>query len=172
MQGKITTYFESKGYGFIEDEHGETRFFHTRKVINPAAIKINAEVTFRPITREQGPAAIDVQVQFLAEHIFIAEEKIKIAAIKHYSIYEKWVPLAKEIKQDTIVSIGLLMNRIKPETAKATEDTQEKLTYLEIELFHAPSIVFTSHEIDIEEALSHLRLLPIRMDDRREKPSD
>ncbi|MFC0179912.1 cold-shock protein [Thorsellia kenyensis] len=173
MQGTITAFFEDKGYGFILDENEEVRFFHLRKVINPSAIKIDAEVTFRPITREQGPAAIDVRVEFKGEHIFIADEKIKITAIKHYSVYTKKVPLARDIENNTIVSIGLLMNRIKPQTAKASKDTLEELTYLEIELFHAPSILFTSHEIDIDEALSHLAFLPITFTDKRQhNPAD
>lgn len=169
MEGKVNAFFEDRGFGFITDENGENRYFHLTKVINPAAIKIDAEVTFRPIEREQGPGAVDVKVHFYGEHIFIAEEKIKITAIKQYSVYQKMEPLAREIKDNTIVSIGLLMNRIKPETAKAPLDTEELLTYLEIELFHADSIIFTSHEIDIEEALNYLQLLPIRFIDKREK---
>ncbi|SET07519.1 cold-shock protein [Thorsellia anophelis] len=167
MEGKVNAFFADRSFGFITDENGENRYFHLTKVVNPAAIKIDAEVTFKPIEREQGLGAVDIKVHFHGEHIFIADEKIKIAAIKQYNIYQKMQPLAREIKDNTIVSIGLLMNRIKPETAKAPAETEELLTYLEIELFHAESIIFTSHEIDIDEALSYLQLLPIRFIDKR-----
>ena len=35
MNGKITTFFEDKGFGFITDENGENRYFHVIKVQNP-----------------------------------------------------------------------------------------------------------------------------------------
>ncbi len=48
MNGRITTFFEDKGFGFITDENGDNRYFHVIKVANPEMIKKGAEVTFEP----------------------------------------------------------------------------------------------------------------------------
>lgn len=167
MKGTIHAYFPDRGFGFITDEQEENRYFQVTKVMNPSALKVGADVIFKPITRQQGLGAVDIKVQFEAEHIFIADEKIKTTSISSYRVYKKTIPLARDIDDSTVVSIGLLMNRIRPETAQAAEGTTEVLTYLELQRFHTEPMIFTSHEIDIEEALDHLRLLPIPFKDER-----
>ena len=62
MNGRITTFFEDKGFGFITDENGDNRYFHVIKVANPEMIKKGAEVTFEPTTNTKGLSAFAVKV--------------------------------------------------------------------------------------------------------------
>ena len=77
MNGRITTFFEDKGFGFITDENGDNRYFHVIKVANPEMIKKGAEVTFEPTTNTKGLSAFAVKVAIESKYIFIANERIK-----------------------------------------------------------------------------------------------
>lgn len=50
MNGKITTWFEDKGFGFIKDENGDNRYFHVIKVANPDLIK---KMQRSPLSQQQ-----------------------------------------------------------------------------------------------------------------------
>lgn len=34
MKAKVVKYFDEKGYGFVRDENGESRFFHISDVVD------------------------------------------------------------------------------------------------------------------------------------------
>jgi cold shock CspA family protein len=76
MKGAITNYIDEKGYGFIKDENGESRFFHISKVKDNAKFLGNIIayyysdfedrdcfiVNFTPSTGPKGPTAIDIKL--------------------------------------------------------------------------------------------------------------
>ncbi|CAM3770871.1 cold-shock protein [Serratia silvae] len=156
MNGKITTFFEDKGFGFITDENGENRYFHVIKVQNPELIKKNALVTFEPTNNTKGPSAYAVKVQAASKYITIANERIKISSIKSFNTFTKEVPVKAEVdKENTVLSVGLLMNRIRPQPQTATET----LRMLSITTFQNATHVFSEHEIDIDETVQALKTL-------------
>lgn len=159
MNGKITTFFADKGFGFITDENGENRYFHVIKVQNPELIKKNALVTFEPTNNTKGPSAYAVKVQAISKHIIIANEKIRITSIKSYQTFTKEVPLKTEVdKENTVLSVGLLMNRIRPQVAQTPEAT-ETLNMISITTFQGQVYTFSEHEVDITSTLQTLNSL-------------
>ncbi len=159
MNGKITTFFEEKGFGFIKDEDGENRYFHICKVSNPDAVKVNALVTFEPGTNNKGLSAFSVKVVSSSKHIIIANEKIKTATIKSFRAYTKDVPAEVKVdKENIVLSIGLLMNKIRPQDDASKADTKQQRV-LDIVTFQNETHTFTEDEIDIDEALDRLKKL-------------
>ena len=86
MQGRIIKYIKKRGFGFIEDENGDNRFFHIRDILNPLEIQINRIVEFNPKKNDKG---------LIATTIFIQETKNKN---QQFSEIDK-EKLLKEIKQ-------------------------------------------------------------------------
>ena len=159
MNGKITTFFEDKGFGFITDENGENRYFHVIKVQNPELIKKNALVTFEPTNNAKGPSAFAVKIQAPSKYIIIANERIKITSIKSFHTFTKEVPVKANIdKENTVLSVGLLMNRIRPQ-APETPQATEMLRMLSITTFQNVTHTFSEHEVDIDETLQALKTL-------------
>lgn len=156
MNGTITTWFEDKGFGFIKDENGDNRYFHVVKVANPDLIKKNAAVTFEPTTNNKGLSAFAVKVIPESKYIYIAGERIKITSIKSYRVYTVEVPADTGIdKENTVLSIGALMNNIKP---KSDEPNQMRtLKKLEISTLHGAALTFSEDEIDIDETVKQLK---------------
>jgi len=68
MQGRIIKYIKKRGYGFIEDENGDNRFFHITEILNPLEIQINCLVEFNPKENRKG---------LIATKISIKDKKIK-----------------------------------------------------------------------------------------------
>lgn len=159
MNGKITTFFEDKGFGFITDENGENRYFHVLKVQNPELIKKNAAVTFEPTNNVKGPSAYAVKVLAASKYIIIANERIKISSIKSYNIFTNEVPVKAEVdKENTVLSVGLLMNRIRPQLVDSPQAMQT-LRVLSITTFQNTTYTFSEHEIDMDEAIKALTSL-------------
>lgn len=159
MNGTITTWFEDKGFGFIKDEEGNNRYFHVIKVINPELIKKGASVTFEPGTNTKGLSAFSVKVLAASKYIFIAGEQIKITAIKSFRVYSEEVPADGKIdKEHTVLSVGLLMNNIRPkqEAGQARTRTLKKLSVV---TFQNSEFIFSEDEIDIDETVKILRAL-------------
>jgi cold shock CspA family protein len=157
MNGKITTFFEDKGFGFITDENGENRYFHVIKVQNPELIKKNAAVTFEPTNNTKGPSAFAVKVLASSKYIIIANERIKITSIKSFNTFTKEVPVKADVdKENTVLSVGLLMNRIRPqeEEKKAATRTLKKLA---ITTFQNTTHVFSEDEIDVDATMKILK---------------
>lgn len=63
MQGKIIKYIEKRGFGFIEDENLDNRFFHISEILNPLEIEINSLVKFNPQKNNKGLIAKKVTIK-------------------------------------------------------------------------------------------------------------
>jgi len=159
MNGTITTWFEDKGFGFIKDENGENRYFHVIKVENPELVKKGAMVTFEPGTNNKGLSAFAVKVAPVSKYIFIAGEQIKITAIKSFRVYEEQVPVEEKInKENTVLSVGLLMNSIRPKESVGGNEMRS-LKKLAVTTFQKTEYIFTEDEIDIAETVKILNTL-------------
>ncbi|ENA1773452.1 cold shock domain-containing protein [Yersinia ruckeri] len=157
MNGRITTFFEDKGFGFITDENGDNRYFHVIKVANPEMIKKNAEVTFEPTTNNKGLSAFAVKVAIESKYIFIANERIKLSSIKSLKTFIKEVPAQAEVdKANTVLSVGLLMNKIRPQEEDIAEKTVP-LKMLSVTTHQNVTYTFSDHEIDIDSTLAKLK---------------
>ncbi|YCI30289.1 cold shock domain-containing protein [Erwinia sp. PK3-005] len=158
MKGTITTWFEDKGFGFIKDENGDNRYFHVIKVANPELIKKDAAVTFEPTTNNKGLSAYAVKVIPESKYIYIAGERIKLTAIKSYLIYSEEVPADTRIdKENTVLSVGGLMNNIRPKPAAKPGDMRS-VKKLAITTFQGTIFTFSEDEIDVEETVKLLKL--------------
>ena len=160
MNGTITTWFEEKGFGFIKDENGDNRYFHVIKVANPELIKKDAAVTFEPTTNNKGLSAYAVKVEPESKYIFIAGERIKITAIKSFLVYSEEVPADTKIDKDNaVLSVGLLMNSIRPKSEKK-EGEMRTLKKLAVTTFQGTTHIFSEDEIDVDATMKTLMALP------------
>lgn len=160
MNGTITTWFEEKGFGFIKDENGDNRYFHVIKVANPELIKKDAAVTFEPTTNNKGLSAYAVKVEPESKYIFIAGERIKITAIKSFLAYSEEVPADRKIdKENAVLSVGLLMNSIRPKEEQK-EGEMRTLKKLAITTFQGTTHIFSQDEIDVDATMKMLKGLP------------
>ena len=158
MNGTITTWFEDKGFGFIKDENGDNRYFHVIKVANPDLIKKDAAVTFEPTTNNKGLSAFAVKVVPDSKYIFIAGERLKLTSIKSYVVYSEEEPVDTRIdKENTVLSVGLLMNNIKPK-ADVQPDEMRSVKKLAVTTFQGTTLIFTEDEIDIAAAVKMLKV--------------
>ncbi|BDH45998.1 cold-shock protein [Salmonella enterica subsp. enterica serovar Choleraesuis] len=157
MNGTITTWFKDKGFGFIKDENGDNRYFHVIKVANPELIKKNAAVTFEPTTNNKGLSAYAVKVAPESKNIYIAGERIKLTSIKSYLVYSEEVPADTRIdKENVALSVGLLMNSIRPKTA-AEPGAMRTLKKLAITTFQGTTHIFSEDEIDVDETVKLIK---------------
>ncbi|QFH71586.1 cold shock domain-containing protein [Enterobacter sp. E76] len=158
MNGKITTWFKDKGFGFIKDENGDNRYFHVIKVANPELIKKDAAVTFEPTTNNKGLSAYAVKVVPESKYIFIAGERLKLTSIKSYLVYSEEVPAETRIdKENAVLSVGALMSSIRPKsTSKPGE--MRSLKKLAITTFQGSTHIFSEDEIDIDATVKMLKL--------------
>lgn len=158
MNGTITTWFQDKGFGFIKDENGDNRYFHVIKVANPELIKVKAAVTFEPTTNNKGLSAYNVKVTPESKYIFIANERLKLTSIKSWLVYTEEEPVETRIdKENAVLSVGMLMNSIKPKSAtKAGE--MRPVKKLAITTFQGTTLIFTEDEIDIDNTAKMLKV--------------
>ncbi len=160
MNGTITTWFAEKGFGFIKDENGDNRYFHVIKVANPELIKKDAAVTFEPGTNNKGLSAYAVKVEPESKYIFIAGERIKITSIKSFLVYSEEVPAdAKVDKENAVLSVGLLMNSIRPKQEKKAHEMRQ-LKKLAVTTFQGTTHIFSEDEIDVDATMKILKALP------------
>ncbi len=160
MNGTITTWFEDKGFGFIKDENGDNRYFHVIKVANPELIKKDAVVTFEPTTNNKGLAAFAVKVEPESRYIFIAGERIKITSIKSFLAYSEEVPAESQInKENAVLSVGLLMNRIRPKEEEEKKAETRTLKKLAVTTFQNTTFIFSEDEIDVDATMKILKAL-------------
>lgn len=158
MNGTITTWFKDKGFGFIKDENGDNRYFHVIKVANPELIKKDAAVTFEPTTNNKGLSAYAVKVIPESKHLYIAGERLKLTSIKSYLVYSEEVPADTHIdKENAVLSVGLLMNSIKPK-ASVKPGEMRTLKKLAITTFHGTTLIFSEDEIDIDATVKLLKV--------------
>lgn len=158
MNGTITTWFKDKGFGFIKDENGDNRYFHVIKVANPELIKKDAAVTFEPTTNNKGLSAYSVKVIPESKHLYIAGERLKLTSIKSYLVYSEEVPADTRIdKENAVLSVGLLMNSIKPK-ASVKPGEMRTLKKLAITTFQGTTLIFSEDEIDIDATVKLLKV--------------
>ncbi|KGT85979.1 cold-shock protein [Erwinia typographi] len=158
MNGTITTWFKDKGFGFIKDENGDNRYFHVIKVANPELIKKDAAVTFEPTTNNKGLSAYAVKVAPESKYIYIAGERLKLTSIKNYLVYSEEVPVETRIdKEDVVLSVGVLMNSIRPKSA-AKPGGMRSLKKLAITTFQGTTLIFSADEIDIDATVKLLKV--------------
>lgn len=158
MNGTITTWFKDKGFGFIKDENGDNRYFHVIKVANPELIKKDAAVTFEPTTNNKGLSAYAVKVIPESKHLYIAGERLKLTSIKSYLVYSEEVPADTHIdKENAVLSVGLLMNSIKPK-ASVKPGEMRTLKKLAITTFQGSTLIFSEDEIDIDATVKLLKV--------------
>lgn len=158
MNGTITTWFKDKGFGFIKDENSDNRYFHVIKVANPDLIKKDAAVTFEPTTNNKGLSAYAVKVIPESKYIYIAGERLKLTSIKSYLVYSEEVPADSRIdKENTVLSVGILMNNIKPKSA-AKPDEMRTLKKLAITTFQGETLIFSEDEIDVDATVKLLKV--------------
>ncbi|MEI2266460.1 cold-shock protein [Erwinia sp. CGal63] len=158
MNGTITTWFQDKGFGFIKDENGDNRYFHVIKVANPDLIKKNAAVTFEPTTNSKGLSAYAVKVIPESKYIYIAGERLKLTAIKSWLIYSEEVPVDSGIdKENTVLSVGLLMNSIRPKS-EVKPGEMRSVKKLAITTFQGATLIFSEDEIDIDATVKLLKV--------------
>lgn len=158
MNGTITTWFKDKGFGFIKDENGENRYFHVIKVANPDLIKKDAAVTFEPTTNNKGLSAYAVKVLPESKYIYIAGERIKLTSIKSYLVYSEEVPADIRIdKENTVLSVGILMNSIKPKSAAQPGEIRF-MKKLAITTFQGTTLIFSEDEIDVDATVKLLKV--------------
>ncbi|KYM71882.1 cold-shock protein [Pantoea agglomerans] len=157
MNGTITTWFEDKGFGFIKDENGDNRYFHVIKVANPDLIKKDAAVTFEPTTNNKGLSAYAVKVAPTSKYIYIAGERLKITSIKSYLVYNEEVPVDAGVdKENAVLSVGLLLNNIRPKTDPNANEMRS-LKKLAVTTFQGTTLIFSEDEIDIENTVKVLK---------------
>ena len=157
MNGTITTWFKDKGFGFIKDENGDNRYFHVIKVANPDLIKKDAAVTFEPTTNNKGLSAHAVKVIPESKHLFIAGERVKLSSIKSFVVFNEEEPADTKIdKENAVLSVGLLMNSIKPKSEKKPGEMRT-VKKLAITTFQNTTLIFTEDEIDIDATVKLLK---------------
>ena len=157
MNGTITTWFEDKGFGFIKDENGDNRYFHVIKVANPDLIKKDAAVTFEPTTNNKGLSAYAVKVAPTSKYIYIAGERLKITSIKSYLVYNEEVPVDAGVdKENAVLSVGLLLNNIRPKT-DSNANEMRSLKKLAVTTFQGTTLIFSEDEIDFESTVKVLK---------------
>ncbi|AFJ46699.1 cold-shock protein [Shimwellia blattae] len=158
MKGTITTWFKDKGFGFINDENGDNRYFHVIKVANPELIRKDAAVTFEPTTNNKGLSAYAVKVIPESKYLYIAGERVKLTSIKSYLVYSEEVPADTRIdKENAVLSVGLLMNSIRPKST-GQPGAMRTLKKLAITTFQGTTLIFSEDEIDIDATVKLLKV--------------
>ena len=94
-----------------------------------------------------------------SKYIIIANERIKITSIKSFNTFTKEVPVKADVdKENTVLSVGLLMNRIRPQSEDQAQ-TMQTLRMLTITTFQNTTHTFSEHEIDMDETIKALKSL-------------
>lgn len=89
MKGKIKTYNDKNGFGFILGEDGKDYFFHISKVKSIDNIQRGQTVEFSPAKNEKGLVAENVYIKEIVNFIVIGDTRIKVSNIKSYGISSK-----------------------------------------------------------------------------------
>ena len=88
MKGRVKTYKEEKGYGFILGEDGNDYFFHSSNVKSLEIPTVNTMVEFQNSSTDKGLCALDITVTNKNKPtIFhMGELRIRFSNIKKYTL--------------------------------------------------------------------------------------
>src|SRR5690625_7935592 len=88
MRGRVIKYFQDKGYGFIKDETGNSRFFHITKVKELSEISEGSLVEFKPEETNKGLACIDIIVlnEYILIFLELGDARFKLSNIISYQL--------------------------------------------------------------------------------------
>jgi len=87
MKGRVTKFFHDKGYGFIKDENGDSRFFHVSSIKGYDEIIEGSIVRFEPGENQKGLIATDIKlVNKAKDFITLGDTNIRLKNIKNYGI--------------------------------------------------------------------------------------
>ncbi len=91
MRGRIIKFDTEKGFGFIKDASGISRFFHISDLVDLNEVKIGAIVEFDPTTNDKGERASQVKIVSATavspKVIIIGKDRFFISKIKSYGIF-------------------------------------------------------------------------------------
>ncbi|MCT8155135.1 cold shock domain-containing protein, partial [Klebsiella aerogenes] len=105
-----------------------------------------------------GLSAYAVKVIPESKHLYIAGERLKLTSIKSYLVYSEEVPADTRIdKENAVLSVGLLMNSIKPK-ASVKPGEMRTLKKLAITTFQGTTLIFSEDEIDIDATVKLLKV--------------
>ncbi|MGD6834543.1 cold-shock protein [Sutcliffiella halmapala] len=87
MKGRVTKFFQDKGFGFIKDENGDSRFFHVSNIKGYDEILEGSIVRYEPGESKKGLLATNVMlVHKNKDFITIGDTNIRLKNIKNYGI--------------------------------------------------------------------------------------
>lgn len=89
MKGRVTKWFDNKGYGFINGEDGKSYFMHISQVMSPGEIYRNMLVDFTPNENKKGLNALSIKFDEQEKHsriIKIGDHRFVLSNIKEYGI--------------------------------------------------------------------------------------
>lgn len=106
MNGRVTKYFENKGYGFILDENKENRFFHISDVQVDELIEIGMIVQFDSAETSKGKIAKNIKrlKQIKSQFIQLGKVRLKLNNIKDYGLTHEDV----EYEEVEVTKLGKL----------------------------------------------------------------
>lgn len=87
MKGRVTKWFDNKGYGFINGEDGKSYFMHISQVMSPGKIYRNMLVDFTPNENKKGLNALSIKFDEQEKHnriIKIGDYRFVLSNIKEY----------------------------------------------------------------------------------------
>ncbi|WP_369355876.1 cold-shock protein [Lysinibacillus capsici] len=88
MKGRVTKIFQDKGYGFIKDEVGESRFFHVSNIKGFDELFEGSVVTFNPSQNTKGLQATEIMVLNTNNKAFISfgSTNVRLNNIKNFGL--------------------------------------------------------------------------------------
>lgn len=114
MKGRITKWFDDKGYGFINGEDGRSYFMHISQVMSSSEIHRNMLVDFTPGENNKGLSALNIKlgeqrsynrIIKIGDYRFVLSN-IKAYGIKYWPIYFKFVRYLKYSQLSVWEEIG------------------------------------------------------------------
>lgn len=106
MKGRIKTYKEDKGYGFIIGEDQNDYFFHISGIKSMVQVQVGQIVEFKPSTNDKGNVAqniiIDTNAKSNNKMYEIQGKRYRVSNIKEYGISEDIIGCSEIIKKETV----------------------------------------------------------------------